>query len=342
MTYEPVVTMTVIDFLLFACLILLAIEVYKNGRDIMSTRSGLGLGVVLIGIGIIVFSNIIELANVYRNSPVVVQFGLTGLLSDVHLRLSGHSISAGLAGIALGLAFLLRIRVDTISKRISSPDSEANTGFRYPKESGLVSGRGAENDNAIQAALARSEERFTQLVNLLPQTVFEVSIEGKVLYTNPAGFEMFQFTEAEVEAGLNIGDYFDSSDRKRGLENFNKILHGQSIGPNEYAMVRKDGQPMSAIISSRPIFSGEKVIGVLGAIFDISDRKKTERELQASQAMLRNVLDTIPVRVFWKDKESNFLGCNVQFAKDAGFNAPAEIIGKNDSEIVDEDKAERY
>ena len=308
----------------------------------MRTRSGIGFGMVLIGIGIIVFSNIIELANVYRNSPVVVQFGISGFLSDVHFRLPGHSILVGITSVALGFAYLLKTLVDTISKRNSGLDLETTTWFQFPNESGLVSGRGAEQDNAIQVALARSEERFTQLVNLLPQTVFEVSIEGKVLYTNPAGFEMFQFTEAEVEAGLNIGDYFDASDRKRGLENFSKILHGQTIGPNEYAMVRKDGQSMSVIISSRPIISGEKVIGVLGAIFDISHRKKTESELQASQAMLRNVLDTIPVRVFWKDKESNFLGCNIQFAMDAGCKTPAEIIGKNDSEIVDEDKAKRY
>lgn len=58
--------------------------------------------------------------------------------------------------------------------------------------------------------------------------------------------------------------------------------------------------------------------------------------------MLQLVLDTIPVRVFWKDRNLNYLGCNKLFAQDAGLQSPDEIIGKNDLELGWTQQAERY
>ena len=45
------------------------------------------------------------------------------------------------------------------------------------------------------------------------------------------------------------------------------------------------------------------------------------------------ILDQLALRVFWKDKDSRYLGCNQAFAKDAGLNEPAEIIGKTDLDL---------
>ena len=65
-------------------------------------------------------------------------------------------------------------------------------------------------------------------------------------------------------------------------------------------------------------------------------------ELGKSQQMLQLVLDAIPIRVFWKDKELGYLGCNQLFADDAGLDSPEEIIGKNDFELASADQAELY
>ena len=59
-------------------------------------------------------------------------------------------------------------------------------------------------------------------------------------------------------------------------------------------------------------------------------RKQAEEELIESRKMLNNILDTIPVRVFWKDLESVYLGCNASFARDAGDCTPQEIVGRTD------------
>jgi two-component system cell cycle sensor histidine kinase/response regulator CckA len=75
---------------------------------------------------------------------------------------------------------------------------------------------------------------------------------------------------------------------------------------------------------------------------DISGRKAIEESLRASRKMLALVLDTIPVRVFWKDLDLRYLGCNMQFARDAGLTSPDAIVGRTDLELSWRAEAERY
>ncbi len=56
--------------------------------------------------------------------------------------------------------------------------------------------------------------------------------------------------------------------------------------------------------------------------------------LHESGMMLQQVLDTIPARVFWKDRNLKYLGCNKLFASDAGLGHPADIIGLDDSDMA--------
>ncbi len=56
-------------------------------------------------------------------------------------------------------------------------------------------------------------------------------------------------------------------------------------------------------------------------------------ELRGSRQMLQLVLDHIPQRVFWKDREGRYLGCNKACAGDAGVPTPQEIVGKTDYDL---------
>ncbi|MGB0030072.1 MAG: EAL domain-containing protein, partial [Candidatus Sulfotelmatobacter sp.] len=75
---------------------------------------------------------------------------------------------------------------------------------------------------------------------------------------------------------------------------------------------------------------------------DITERKRAEEELYRAHQMLQTVLNTIPQRVFWKDLNCTYVGCNRAFATDAGLNNPAEIIGKSDFELAWSGTADRY
>jgi len=63
-------------------------------------------------------------------------------------------------------------------------------------------------------------------------------------------------------------------------------------------------------------------------------------ELKAARERLQLILDTIPVRVFWKDSQSRYLGCNAHFARDAGLGAPDEIVGLTDKSLPWRDSAD--
>jgi PAS domain S-box-containing protein len=67
-----------------------------------------------------------------------------------------------------------------------------------------------------------------------------------------------------------------------------------------------------------------------------------ERQLHETARMLQQVLDTIPVRVFWKDRESRYLGCNRLFAADSGFQKPDELIGLDDFAMGWREQARLY
>lgn len=59
-------------------------------------------------------------------------------------------------------------------------------------------------------------------------------------------------------------------------------------------------------------------------------------DLYASQQMLRTILDNVHVGIFWKDRESRYLGANKLFLRDSGLKGEGELIGKSDFEVLPE------
>ncbi|HND61240.1 MAG TPA: PAS domain S-box protein [Opitutaceae bacterium] len=58
-----------------------------------------------------------------------------------------------------------------------------------------------------------------------------------------------------------------------------------------------------------------------------------EQRRHRSEVMLTGVLDAIPQAVFWKDRQSVYLGCNAVFARAAGLARPDQIVGKSDFDL---------
>ncbi|SIQ34832.1 PAS domain S-box-containing protein [Alkalispirochaeta americana] len=70
--------------------------------------------------------------------------------------------------------------------------------------------------------------------------------------------------------------------------------------------------------------------------------RENAANLWESRQLLLNVLDTIPVRVFWKDQHLRYSGCNTAFAKDAGCATPRDLVGRQDSSLAWSGQAEQY
>lgn len=103
------------------------------------------------------------------------------------------------------------------------------------------------------------------------------------------------------------------------------------------------GRHIYAEYSIAPIVNeSDEVIAAAMVFRDITQRKLAEESAHASWQMLHQVIDSIPVSVFWKDKNSTFLGANMNLAKGLGFNSPEELIGKTDYDISSKEIAEDY
>ena len=74
-------------------------------------------------------------------------------------------------------------------------------------------------------------------------------------------------------------------------------------------------------------------IAIEGIVRDITELKKAEASLHDSRNMLQTVLNSIPAAVFWKDRDSIYLGGNRTWLAATGLNSSAEVVGKSDYDL---------
>jgi PAS domain S-box-containing protein len=193
----------------------------------------------------------------------------------------------------------------------------------------------------------QERERFLQTVlDSFPLAVFwkdrqSVLLGCNQLFAKTSGLESpldvigksnFDFSYTEEEAHkytLDDRSVMESGLSKIGLEETITLANGQTNWVETNKIPLKD--------------SLGEVVGIVGTFQDISDRKKAETALLESQRFLQLILDTFPLFVFWKDRQSVYLGCNQNFATAAGLSQSSEIIGKTDYDMPwGESDAEKY
>jgi PAS domain S-box-containing protein len=129
-----------------------------------------------------------------------------------------------------------------------------------------------------EKALRESEERYRDLADSLPITVFEFDLEGRFTYINNAALEYFGYTRQDVDAGLNVIQMIALEDRLRAQSSIARRISG---GPQEYAEylgLRKDGITFPIIMNTSTILRDNKVIGLRGIMTDLTVRKQLEQE----------------------------------------------------------------
>ncbi len=107
------------------------------------------------------------------------------------------------------------------------------------------------------------------------------------------------------------------------------------------AVVLRDcaGQPLGLLAVFDP--SNLTNVPLVNALLEISairasaelERVQSVEALRKSQQMLQLVMDNIPQAVCWKDRHSVYLGCNRNFATNAGLEQAEAIVGKTDYDL---------
>jgi PAS domain S-box-containing protein len=112
--------------------------------------------------------------------------------------------------------------------------------------------------------------------------------------------------------------------------------------PYEGVLVRKDGSEVPIEIHGRVVRFEEQRIRIF-AIRDISEQKAIQNDLQKSKDVLQKIIDALPQSVFWKNRESVFLGCNRRFLKLVGLDNVEQVVGKTDYDLwSNKEDAEYY
>ena len=191
-----------------------------------------------------------------------------------------------------------------------------------------------------ETALKESEQRYRSLFQHNPAMVYALDRQARFTSINAAAVRISGYSEEEA-VRMNFSEVIAPEYLEILKQNYARTLNGE---PQSYetVMIAKDGRKIDIHITSTPIIIEGNVIGAYGIAEDISGRKQMERQLNSSRQMLKLVLDTIPQRVFWKDENFKYLGCNRPFASDAGLADTEAIVGKDDFELVWKEFAQLY
>ena len=193
--------------------------------------------------------------------------------------------------------------------------------------------RDITNRKQAEENLRESEENFRLSLDNSPLGIRIVTVEGETLYANRAIMDIYgydnieELTRTPLKKRYTPESYAEFQIRKK------KRNQGE-FGTSEYqiSIVRKNGEVRHLHVFRKEIFwNGTKQFQVIYQ--DITERKQAEEELFRSQQMLQLVFDNIPQRVFWKDRNSVYQGCNRPLLEDAGLTSMEEIIGKNDFQL---------
>ena len=189
-----------------------------------------------------------------------------------------------------------------------------------------------------------SQERFATIFRQAPLGMALIdSLNGTIHELNPRFAEIAGRSVEEMKA-VDWMSITHPEDVQADLDNMALMNAGRIPG---FTMEKRYFRPDRSIVWVRMTIAplrGEKGSSPqhLCMIEDITERKQADEALRESKDLLRSIIEHAPIRVFWKDAQSRYLGCNSAFAHDAGLTQPEELIGKSDFDMGWREQAELY
>jgi PAS domain S-box-containing protein len=156
---------------------------------------------------------------------------------------------------------------------------------------------------------------------------YRTTPSGKLVMANPALVRMLGYPSLEELAKIDLegegwGADYDRNEVKKQLAET-----GEIVGL-EIRWVRRDGTTIY-LRENSSVIRDEKgsVVYYQGTLEDITERKRAEEDLQAHTYFLQQLIDAIPIPIFFKDTELRYRTCNKAFA---------EMLGRSREETIGE------
>ena len=213
------------------------------------------------------------------------------------------------------------------------------------------SARDVTSAKETEQLIKNSEQKLALAMELANLVYWEYDISSRHFILDDRFYQLYA-TNTELEGGSNLlpKEYLqrfvhpdDQVKLEKALKKGMKPFSNINIIQVDYRIIRRDGEIRHIHTQAWLNRDAEnRTHKIYGANQDITERKKVEEALADSNYLLQTIINTSPVRVFWKDVNLRYLGCNPAFSKDAGVAHPDEMIGKDDFQFSWRDQAEQY
>jgi hypothetical protein len=198
--------------------------------------------------------------------------------------------------------------------------------------------------------LQKRDQYQRALLDNFPFAVWLKDTESRFLTVNQGFVQLFGARSAEELIGKNDFDIAPAELAEGYRADDRAVLASGKKKNVEEEIIDADGTRKWFETYKAPIFDATgSVVGTVGFARDITERRAAALALEemsaalaTSRDLLQQVVDTAPIRVFWKDRDCRYLGCNPVFARDAGKNAPSELIGLDDYAMGWAEQADLY
>lgn len=132
-----------------------------------------------------------------------------------------------------------------------------------------------------------SEARFRGLAENLSLTIFEMDLNGNILYGNKTGLETFGTTEEKIAQGINVRDFLSPDNIEMMERGLATVMSGGRPPGEVYTLIKADGSLMQALLSTSFIYREDNIIGIRGIVIDISERIQLKEALTESEEKYR-------------------------------------------------------
>lgn len=201
---------------------------------------------------------------------------------------------------------------------------------------------------AILAQIQQDNKHLTGIINACPIPMALNDDARNILLLNPEFTKAFGYTRDDIPSLQHWWPkaYPDADYRQWVADTWQSHLHAiqsnsGTFDPLEVKICCKNGETKTVIATATPLESSYRGLHLV-VLYDITEKARASDALRKSYTILQSIVETIPMRVFWKDLDSRYVGCNTLFAKDGGKTLPAEVIGRLDDELTWRDQASLY
>ncbi len=189
----------------------------------------------------------------------------------------------------------------------------------------------------MEAALSESEKQYRDLFENASDMMYTHDMEGNYISVNKALTKVVGYP-AEEFLSLNFRDIVDPEHLSVTEEQFRKKKENglETTGPYQLRIRAKDGTPRWVEVNSRIIKQDGKPVGVQGTARDITERRKMEEALRASESRYRDVVDKANDIIYLTDEKGIVGLVNPAATRITGYSED-ELIGKHYLDLIAED-----